>query len=70
MPGLHHLDDMPVSDKERRLARAFLEGGLEVSVVTLSPSSWLRLLTCCVRTLMVGSMLFRNAIVFSYLPGC
>lgn len=29
MPGLHHLDDMPVTDKERRLAVAFMQGGLE-----------------------------------------
>lgn len=35
MPGLHHLDDMPVTDKERRLAMAFLRGGLEVSVVVV-----------------------------------
>ena len=31
MLGLHHLDDMPVTPKERRLAIAFLQGGLEVS---------------------------------------
>lgn len=30
MPSLHHLDDMPVTDKERRLAVAFVHGGLEV----------------------------------------
>lgn len=30
MPGLHHLDDMPVTEKERRLALAFLQGGLQV----------------------------------------
>ena len=31
MLGLHHLDDMPVTPKERRLAIAFLQGGLEVN---------------------------------------
>ena len=33
MPGLHHLDDMPVTDKERRLAAAFMQGGLEVCLL-------------------------------------
>ena len=31
MLGLHHLDDTPVTPKERRLAIAFLQGGLQVS---------------------------------------
>ena len=35
MPGLHHLDDMPITPKERRLAMAFLQGGLEVSGVDI-----------------------------------
>lgn len=30
MPGLHHLDEMPVTAKERRLAMAYMQGGLEV----------------------------------------
>ena len=30
IPGLHHLDDMPVTAKERRLAVSFMQGGLEV----------------------------------------
>lgn len=47
MPGLHHLDDMPVTDKERRLATAFLHGGLEVSLRCLSASGWHTLLTGC-----------------------
>ncbi|DBA70627.1 TPA: hypothetical protein ACH3X2_012011 [Trebouxia sp. C0005] len=29
IPGLHHLDDMPVTAKERRLAVSFMQGGLE-----------------------------------------
>lgn len=30
MPSLHHLDDMPVTAKERRLAIAYMQGGLQV----------------------------------------
>ena len=33
--GLHHLDDMPVTAKERRLAAAFMQGGLEVRLSVL-----------------------------------
>ncbi len=35
IPGLHHLDDMPVTAKERRLAGAFMQGGLEVCLTVL-----------------------------------
>ena len=33
MQSLHHLDEMPVTAKERRLAVAFMQGGLEVSLL-------------------------------------